>query len=187
MAAAEPYSVAALREAVAAGWAPKYVFFWGHTGRPGAPLGKECFSQWYPAPFVLEGARYATAEHYMMCQKARLFGDDEAAARILAAGHPGEAKEFGRSVRGFDEAAWVERRFEIVVAGSHAKFSQHPALRAYLLDTHQRVLVEASPRDAIWGIGLGEKDEDARAPERWRGQNLLGFALMKARALLQAG
>jgi hypothetical protein len=184
---AEPYTVSALREAVAGGWAPKYVFFWGHTGRAGAPVGKECLSQWYPAPFALEGTRYETAEHYMMCQKARIFGDHEAAARILAARHPGEAKELGRTVRGFDEGVWEQRRFEVVVAASHGKFSQSPALRAFLLDTQQRVLVEASPRDAIWGIGLGEKDDDARAPERWRGLNLLGFALMKARAMLQAG
>ena len=183
----ETYSVTALREAVAAGWSPKYVFFWGHTGRPGAPVGKECFSQWYPAAFTLEGIHYETAEHYMMWSKARLFGDEEAARRVLAARHPGEAKELGRTVRGFDEEAWERRRFDVVVAGSVGKFSQNPALRAFLLDTHPRVLVEASPRDAIWGIGLAEKDEGARDPAQWRGLNLLGFALMKARALLQAG
>ncbi len=123
----------------------------------------------------------------MMAGKARLFRDEEAAERIVAVDHPGEAKRLGRQVRGFDQAAWEEARFGIVVDGNVAKFGQNPDLRAFLLGTGERVLVEASPRDRVWGIGLGARNEDAERPDRWRGLNLLGFALMEARARLAAG
>ena len=94
------------------------------------------------------------------------------------------AKELGRGIRDFDEQLWVDARFGIVVTGSTAKFAQHPALRSFLLGTQGRVIVEASPVDAIWGIGLSANDPDAANPERWRGLNLLGFALMEARRRL---
>jgi len=149
-------------------------------------VGKECLSQWYPAPFTLEGDRYATAEHYMMAEKARLFGDLDAASRILKVEHPSEAKKLGRGVRGFDEALWKERRFEVVVRGSIAKFAQNPELGSFLKGTGSRVLVEASPKDTIWGIGLSEKNPHAQSPLEWRGLNLLGFALMMARAQLSS-
>jgi ribA/ribD-fused uncharacterized protein len=178
-----PLTVEDLRERVAAGWEPSYLFFWGHTGRPGS-IGRECLSQWYPAPFVVDGITYETAEHYMMHRKAILFGDAGTAARILAASHPGEAKMLGRTVRDFDEGRWVTARFDIVIEASVAKFSQNPELRAFLSGTRRHVLVEASPRDSIWGIGLSEADADARSPDRWPGLNLLGFALMRARTLI---
>ncbi len=129
--------------------------------------------------------RYATAEHYMMVQKARLFGDADAARRIFDTAHPSDAKRLGRGVLGFDDVRWREHRFEIVVAASYAKFSQHEELGAFLLATGDRVIVEASPRDTIWGIGLGQTNAAAGDPTRWRGLNLLGFALMKARAQLR--
>lgn len=159
----------------------KFLYFWGHTGS-GGPVGKECFSQWYPAPFTLDGDTYATAEHYMMAEKARLFGDEATRAAILRAPHPDAAKKLGRQVQGFDEARWNEARFEVVVRGNAAKFGQHPALRAFLLGTGSRVLVEASPVDAIWGIGLTQDHPQAANPAAWRGLNLLGFALMAVRA-----
>jgi ribA/ribD-fused uncharacterized protein len=120
----------------------------------------------------------------MMAGKARLFGDEEALARIVAAGHPNAAKKLGRQVRGFDEEAWIRHRWDLVVEGNLAKFGQDAALREYLLGTAGRVLVEASPVDRIWGIGLAAADERSADPERWRGLNLLGFALMEARARL---
>lgn len=181
----QPTSVAELRNAVEAGHSPKYLFFWGHTGKPGQ-LGKECLSQWYPAPFEIEGVRYPTAEHYMMYQKAALFGDDVSAKKMLSATTPGEVKTLGRGVSGFDEGRWVAARFDIVVIGNINKFSQNPDMGAFLSGTGERVLVEASPRDAIWGIGLGEGNEAAHDPARWPGLNLLGFALMVARSRLGA-
>jgi ribA/ribD-fused uncharacterized protein len=182
----EPLDLSSLQRRVEAGWSPTFLFFWGHSARPGGTIGKECLSQWYPAPFVLDGYRYATAEHYMMAQKAVLFGDDHAARQIRDSQEPAEAKELGRHVRGFDDDRWVEHRFGIVAAGSHAKFSQHPSLRAFLIATSPKVLVEASPRDRIWGIGLAEKNPGVRSPREWRGLNLLGFALMHARSRLAA-
>lgn len=170
---------------MAAGWQPELLFFWGHTARAGAgEPGRECLSQWYPASFVADGVTFTTAEHFMMFHKARLFGDDRSAERILAAAHPREAKAAGRLVRGFEDAKWEAKRWEIVTAANVAKFSQNAALGSYLRGTGDRVLVEASPTDTIWGIGLAEADEAARQPARWRGLNLLGFALMWARRAL---
>lgn len=158
--------------------------FWGHRPQRDGSPGSGCLSQWWPAPFTVDDVRYPTAEHWMMAAKARLFGDADAEARILAARSPAEAKNVGGLVRGFDEERWAAERFGIVVAGSVAKFGQDPALRGYLLATGARVLVEASPVDRVWGIGLAAGDERATDPGRWRGENLLGFALMEARERL---
>lgn len=170
--------------AIQNGLQPKYLFFWGHTAGKEGQVGKECLSQWYPAVFVLDGVRYATAEHYMMAEKARLFGDEGTRERIIAAAHPSLAKNLGREVQGFNEAIWAQHRFDIVVRGNEAKFGQNETLRAFLLNTGERVLVEASPVDRIWGIGWSANDPQAQNPEQWRGLNLLGFALMVARSRL---
>ncbi|MFF9126205.1 NADAR family protein [Streptomyces sp. NPDC014889] len=175
----------ALTREVRAGKRVRYLHFWGHRPHRDGSVGPSCLSQWWPSPFTVDAVPYATAEHWMMAGKARLFGDAEAERRVLAARHPAEAKKEGRLVRGFDERAW-ERRFRIVVEGSVHKFAAHPALREYLLATGERVLVEASPVDRVWGIGLAAGDEAAADPERWRGPNLLGFALMEARERLRA-
>ncbi len=164
----------------------KYLPFWGHRPRPDGTLGPSCLSQWWPSSFTVGEVRYATAEHWMMAGKARLFGDAEAERAAVAANSPAEAKKIGRLVRGFDDATWERERFALVVEGSVHKFGSDPALRAYLLGTGERVLVEASPLDRIWGIGLAADDERALDPARWRGLNLLGFALMEARARLRA-
>ncbi|MEU5536746.1 NADAR family protein [Streptomyces sp. NPDC020362] len=177
--------VEALIREVGAGSRIRYLHFWGHRPRPDGRIGASCLSQWWPSPFVVDGVRYATAEHWMMAGKARLFGDPEAERRALAAEHPAGAKKAGRLVRGFDEAAWERERFRIVVEGSVHKFASDDGLRAFLLGTGDRVLVEASPVDRVWGIGLAADDEAAANPERWRGPNLLGFALMEARERLR--
>ncbi|GGQ90000.1 hypothetical protein GCM10010280_41810 [Streptomyces pilosus] len=176
----------ALVEALGAGARVKYLHFWGHRPPPGGGVGAGCLSQWWPSPFTVDGVGYATAEHWMMAAKARLFGDAEGERRVLAAEHPAEAKKAGRLVRGFDEATWRRERFGVVVEGSVHKFAAHDDLRAFLLGTHDRVLVEASPVDRVWGIGLAADDERASDPGRWRGPNLLGFALMEARERLRA-
>ncbi|MFF7794416.1 NADAR domain-containing protein [Streptomyces sp. NPDC007991] len=175
----------ALLRAVRAGARIRYLYFWGHRPRPDGRIGASCLSQWWPAPFTVDGVEYATAEHWMMAGKARLFEDAAAERAVLAAGHPAEAKKAGRLVRGFDEAIWERERFRIVVEGSVHKFGAHPELREFLLATADRVLVEASPVDRVWGIGLAAQDEAAADPERWRGPNLLGFALMEARERLR--
>ncbi|SMF82899.1 NADAR family protein [Streptomyces sp. Amel2xC10] len=170
---------------VRAGARIKYLLFWGHRPLPDGRLGPSCLSQWWPSPFVVDGVTYATAEHWMMAEKARLFGDAEAERLALAAGHPSQAKKAGRLVRGFDDTVWERERFRIVVEGSVHKFASNPGLRSFLLSTGERVLVEASPVDRVWGIGLAADDEAALDPQRWRGRNLLGFALMEARRRLR--
>lgn len=179
------YSLSELNQAIQAGQQFKYLCFWGHS-QSGTQVDKSCFSQWFSAGFELEGLHYATAEHYMMAEKARLFNDHVSVTAILQSPSAAEAKKLGRSVQGYDDQLWLKHRFEIVVRGNLAKFGQNPALKAFLLGTAPRVLVEASPVDAIWGIGLVQDNPKAVQPEHWQGLNLLGFALMKVRDTLQA-
>jgi ribA/ribD-fused uncharacterized protein len=164
----------------------KFLHFWGHRPQSDGSVGPGCLSQWWPSPFTVDGVRYATAEHWMMAGKARLFGDAETEGRIREAAGPAQAKKLGRLVRGFDDAVWERERFGIVVEGSVHKFAAHDDLRAFLLGTANRVLVESSPLDRVWGTGLAATDEGASDPGRWRGLNLLGFALMEARERLAA-
>ncbi|GGK38825.1 NADAR family protein [Nocardia camponoti] len=177
-------SVSDLCATITSGVTPKYLPFWGHTPRPDGTLGASCLSQWWPARFQLDGVEFATAEHYMMWRKALLFNDEQTAAEVVAAGHPSVAKKLGRKIANFDEDRWVAARFDIVAEGNAAKFGQDPALADYLRKTGERVLVEASPVDRIWGNGLAADDPRTESPSQWLGLNLLGFALMRARAEL---
>ena len=177
--------VQALRACIAQGAEPRFLFFWGHQVPKDGRIDKGCFSQWYEASFIVGGERYRTAEHFMMAEKARLFGGELIRRRILDARTPGEAKKLGREIGGFDEAIWLRERFQVVVAANLAKFGQNAALRDFLVQTGDRVLVEASPVDSIWGIGLAADHLDAGRADQWPGLNLLGFALMEARARLR--
>ncbi|MEM7343484.1 MAG: NADAR family protein [Chloroflexota bacterium] len=175
-----------LLDAIKKGYHPKYLFFWGHQQpRKDGQIGKQCFSQWWPAGFTVDEVYYRTAEHYMMAEKARLFDDEVACTKILQAPHPNQAKKLGRTVQGFETEIWEAHRYKIVVQGNIAKFTQNESLKTFLLNTHKRVLVEASPVDPIWGIGLTADDPKAMDPEQWEGLNLLGFALMDVRTQLQ--
>ncbi len=176
-------SNADLIEFIKKGNRSKYVFFWGHQ-KPKSGISKSCFSQWYESSFEIDGIHYPTAEHYMMAEKARLFGENEAALKITSTCNPGEAKKIGRNITGFDEQIWVKKRFGIVVKGNKAKFSQNANLNEFLLNTNDRVLVEASPVDNIWGIGLAIDNPSIENPNLWKGLNLLGFALMEVREQL---
>lgn len=109
-------------------------------------------------------------------------GDDDQAAAVLGSTTPREAKVHGRRVRGFDEVIWQAHRWDAVVTGSVAKFCSDSRLRTYLRSTADAVIVEASPVDVVWGIGLAADDDRAADAFRWPGLNLLGFALMEARA-----
>jgi ribA/ribD-fused uncharacterized protein len=178
---APPSSTQELLRLIESGARVRYLHFWGHRPRSDGSIGPSCLSQWWPAAFEVDGVGFASAEHYMMWRKAKLFGDDAVAARVLDAAHPNAAKTLGRQIAGFDEETWVRERFGIVVAGNIAKFDAHDDLRAFLLGTGDRVLVEASPLDRVWGIGMAATDASADEPVLWRGRNLLGFALMRAR------
>jgi len=150
-------------------------------------MTSSCFSQWWSGhPFTVNSIRYATAEHYMMAEKARLFDDAGTLDSILEAKSAAVAKKLGRQVKGFDESRWLQARWGIVVQGNLAKFSQHNELRDFLIQTGDRVLVEASPFDRIWGIGMAATTEGVENPARWKGLNLLGFALMEVRHQMRA-
>lgn len=162
----------------------RFRFFWGHrTSAPGQ-LGDECLSQWWMASFAEEGRTFRSAEHYMMAHKAWLFGDTQAAEKILKSWHPNDAKRIGRTVRGFREDHWARHRTVIVTRGNLTKFRQHPRLAGYLMSTHPEILVEASPYDRIWGIGMDRTHPHAFLARAWRGMNLLGFSLMWVRQTL---
>jgi ribA/ribD-fused uncharacterized protein len=142
-------------------------------------------SQWHPARFTAGGVAYNCCEQYMMAEKARVFGDSGALAKILASANPRDQKALGRTVRGFDKGAWDGVCRGVVYAGNLARFSQDADLRRTLLATGDRTIVEASPLDRIWGIGLAPDDPRAQDPAQWRGHNWLGVALMQVRDVLR--
>ncbi|NBW35635.1 MAG: NADAR family protein [Cytophagia bacterium] len=179
------YNIQWLKDKFDRGEIVKYIFFWGNTSKHNEEIGKFVFSQWYYSPFTVDSIEYKTTEHWMMAQKAKLFGDHEAFEKILMVSKPGEVKEIGRQIKGFDEIEWNERKFEIVKGGNIHKFRQNEKLKAYLISTGDRVLVEASPTDSIWGIGLAQDSKMIENPHTWRGLNLLGFALMETRDYLK--
>jgi ribA/ribD-fused uncharacterized protein len=151
-----------------------FVFFWGGN-----------FSQWAKAPMEIDGVQYNCCEQHMMAEKARLFGDMAALATIMKTKNPKEQKAAGRKVKGFDTEKWNRVAREIVYRGNYAKFSQNPALLTELAGTGDKIIVEASPSDAIWGIGLAADDPRARDRAQWRGTNWLGEAIMRVREQLR--
>lgn len=146
----------------------------------------EVFSNWYPSNFVIEGQGFNCGEQWMMYSKAKLFGDHEIAAKILAEAIPRRQKELGRKVHNFDEALWNAHCEDLVYTGLLEKFRQNPDLLDALRATGDTLIAEASPTDRIWGIGLEEEDPRAHDPAKWLGQNRLGKVLMRVRQTLLA-
>jgi ribA/ribD-fused uncharacterized protein len=179
-----PLDLEVLRARVRDGQSFRYLPFYGHTAEPGR-ITNAVYSQFYPVEFQIDGVSYRWAEQWMMAAKARLFGDQEALAAILRADGPLACKKIGRTVHNYDDGQWSAARFDLVVAGNVAKFGQSQPLREHLLGSDDAILVEAAPRDKIWGIGLGRENPAVHDPLRWRGRNLLGFALVKVRAVLR--
>ncbi|EAD8958340.1 NADAR family protein [Listeria monocytogenes] len=163
----------------------KYIFFWGHQPAEDGKISKSCFSQWWICSFKVDGVEYNCAEQFMMAEKAKLFNDMEMREKILVAKHPKQAKDFGRLIRGFQEDIWLKNRFNIVMRANQAKFSQNEELKKFLMQTKNRILVEASPVDKIWGIGMAADNKNVENPLYWKGLNLLGFALMAVRDELE--
>lgn len=172
-----------------------FVLFYGHTE------GKQarCFSNFYPVEFDVdinevrgqydlgEYNRKVTlhsTEQYLMLRKALLFGDITSAVKILKSPSPASAKALGRKVENFDEVVWVGARSQIMVDGLMLKFAVEP-LRSLLLDTGEATLVECSPTDKIWGVGLKIGTLEAFQRDKWQGLNLLGDALMETRRRLR--
>ncbi|MCW3098220.1 MAG: hypothetical protein JWL77_3838 [Chthonomonadaceae bacterium] len=151
----------------------QFLFFWSGP-----------FSQWAKYTMEIDGKIYVTCEQYMMAEKARLFGDNDAEARIMASRNAREQKSLGRKVVNFDAARWEETREHIVFTANLAKFSQHEELKSILLATDDKIVAEASPRDAIWGIGMAEDNPSVADMSLW-GKNLLGKAIMRVRDKLR--
>lgn len=156
----------------------KYEYFWGN---------RSVFSQWYPCKFEIDGKSYNCAEQYMMHQKAVLMDDMERAEIIMALDDPREMKKQGRYVENFDKKKWDKHCQDVVEKGNIGKFSQNEELKEWLLRTFPRTLVETSPMDRIWGIGLAKEDHRAWNKKTWRGQNLLGEVLTRVRDNLMEG
>ena len=180
------YDLQQIRERYDAGEQLEFIFFWGHH-QTGPFIKPTCFSQWYERGFSIDGVQYRCAEQWMMAEKARLFGDSETRQLILDATHPREMKALGRQVRNFDAEIWNKNARDIVTRGNIAKFSQNDDLKRYILGTGDKVLVEASPYDRIWGIGLVKETPDIENPYTWKGTNWLGCCLMEARDIIKEG
>ncbi len=179
------YSTAWLLDQLAQARRVKYLFFWGNQPSKTGEVTKSCLSQWWRMDFVVAGVTYRSTEHWMMAEKARLFANQKKLAQILASQTPAEAKKLGREITGFVPEVWENHKYQIVITGNWHKFSQHKSLATFLLSINDRILVEASPVDTIWGIGLAADAPEAEHPDHWLGPNLLGFALMEVRDQLR--
>jgi ribA/ribD-fused uncharacterized protein len=163
----------------------EFLFFWGHQPAKNGELSKSCLSQWWQSSFKEGHRTFCCEEQYMMAYKARLFGDDHAEEKIMKSVDPKEIKTIGRTVKRFDESIWNEQKYSTVVMGNYHKFMQNDEMKKFLLNTGDKIMVEASPTNKIWGIGLSADDPKAKEVCSWRGQNLLGFALMEVRDIIR--
>lgn len=151
----------------------KFVFFYGGY-----------LSQWHPCEFFVDGMTFNCAEQYFMHEKAKLFGDGEIARMVMEAEHPKIQKALGKRVTNFNEEKWNTVKQDVALFGNWAKFLYNEELAVQLIGTRNKILVEASPYDKVWGVGLPEDDPAIDNPDNWLGQNLLGIALMRVRSLL---
>jgi len=151
----------------------KYTFFY-----------KSKLSQWHMVDFVVDGIKYICCEQYMMAGKAKLFNDNETLAKIMEATHPRKHQNLGRIVKGYDQETWDRNKYQIVYTGNYHRFKQNKQDLDWLLAT-EGILVEASPVDKIWGVGLSANDPLIQDEKNWRGQNLLGKALTEVRETLR--
>jgi ribA/ribD-fused uncharacterized protein len=150
-----------------------YIFFWGGT-----------YSQWIKSPFTIDGKTFNTAEQWMMYNKAMVFNDTATAKSILETTDPKKQKALGRQVKNFDDFVWMEKSFDIVVKGNIEKFKQNPKMLAELEASKGKIIVEASPYDKRWGIGLAADAPNIEDQSTWQGENLLGKAIMQVRTEL---
>lgn len=156
-----------------------HVFFYGHTPKP---HGYHVFSQWFMSEFVDEhNQKYVCTEQYMMAQKAMLFDDINTYKLIIAETKPTQMKKLGRQIYPFNEDIWNQNKYQIVLKGNYYKFDQNPELKKTLMRTGSKIIVEASPYDKIWGIGMGASEASKISDKDWPGQNLLGKVLVDVR------
>ena len=175
------YTLQWLQQEFAAGRMKELCLFWGHQPSKDGRLTKSCLSQWWMKEFWSITNTYLCMEQYMMACKAALFSDNKNQEQILKCTDPRKIKILGRNVKNFDQKIWDQFKYSIVLNGNWYKFSQNHELRNFLLSTKDKVLVEASPYDNVWGIHLSSNSSESQNPMKWQGQNLLGFALMEVR------
>lgn len=146
------------------------------------------FSNWYACSFNDPNDKnaFSNTEQAFMYHKARIFKDADIMAKILKTSDPKAVKELGRQIKNYNDELWSKLRYEVMVYVNYLKFRENAALRQMLVNTGNKVLVEASPYDKIWGVGLGEDDPLILDEKNWQGENLLGKALMEVRVMLNA-
>ena len=149
-----------------------HVYFWGGH-----------YSQWFKSPFKENGKTFPTAEHYMMYHKALLF-DPSKADQVFDTDNPKKVKALGRSLNNFNKNVWDSHCMKIVTQGNYLKFTQNPELFKQMLADNPKILVEASPVDTIWGVGLHFDDPLILDKANWKGENKLGQCLIAARELI---
>ena len=152
----------------------EFIFFWGGY-----------FSQWYYSPIMVNYILFNRNEQFMMACKAKLFQDEEIYEKIMVSRNAAKQKQLGREVRNFELRIWNQHAKDIVTVANYAKFTQNHEIKKLLLDTGDRTIVEASPTDQVWGIGLHETHPDAEDPSKWNGANWLGECIMNARRLIR--
>ena len=154
-----------------------YIYFWKPEDTNGY------LSNWYTSPFVKNGITFKNNEHYFMWEKQQLFDNTNVSLEknILETTNPALIRNLGRLVKNFNQTVWDTKKYDIMKRGLIEKFSQNKELKKALLNTNDAILVEASPYDKIWGIGISEEDTKNK---KWRGENLLGKALMDVRNIL---
>lgn len=151
-----------------------FVCFWGGE-----------FSNWYKSPFIHKGIEFNCAEQYMMYKKAEMFNDKDSMEKVLRTKNPRDQKALGRLVKNFDQKTWEESAVDIMIEGLLCKFRQNKTLEKILLDTNDKIIVEASLYDIVWGVGMSVDDPNIEDPSKWKGKNLLGITLMKTREILK--
>jgi ribA/ribD-fused uncharacterized protein len=150
------------------------VFFWGGI-----------YSQWYKVPMIIDHMEYNCCEQYMMHQKALLFSDFGMAEKIMLEKDPKKQKALGRQVESFDRKIWDKVCQSVIYKGNLEKFTQNSAIKKELMGTGDRLMVEASPFDEIYGIKMAENDFGVEDQKNWKGTNFLGIAITKVKNKLQ--
>ena len=153
----------------------EFVFFW---------QDEDYLSNFYPSPFTIDGIEFSCNEQWFMYSKAKLFGDLSSMELILKETVPLKIKWLGRAVIGFEEQQWATHREDIMKVGLLEKFQQNSRLKSLLEATGTREIVEASPFDKVWGVGMAQDHPCIENRRKWKGQNLLGIALVKVREQL---
>ena len=150
---------------------------------PTEPYGY--LSNWYPSVFDIDGICFTSTEQFIMYQKCIVFGDYQSAKEVLATDDPQIQQSIGRHAKGYIGEVWAGMRQLVAVRGLYAKFSQNEELKKKLLDTGDTWLVECAHYDTTWACGIRLNEEERFDTSKWRGQNILGFALMEVREALK--